>query len=68
MLQLWIGLAAIAISTFVRTAVFASLEKSADVTLQIFVGLLSIFGCGLDAVHGLVQAPAGQASRADLPP
>ena len=40
--HLWLGLPAIALSTLVGTTVFSSLEKTADVRLQIGVGLLSV--------------------------
>lgn len=41
-LHLWLGMPAIGLSTVVGTAVFSNLEKSADIKLQIGVGLLSV--------------------------
>ena len=53
--HLWLGLPAIVLSTFVGTAVFASLEKSADVWLQIGVGLLSVVAAVLTGLQTFLK-------------
>jgi hypothetical protein len=54
-LHLWLGLPAIALSTLVGTAVFSSLEKSANVTLQIVVGLLSVLAAVLTGLQTFLR-------------
>ncbi|WP_264293999.1 SLATT domain-containing protein [Diaphorobacter aerolatus] len=53
--HLWLGLPAIALGTIVGTAVFASLEKSADVRLQIGVGLLSVVAAVLTGLQTFLR-------------
>jgi hypothetical protein len=48
-------LPAIAFSTFVGTAVFSSLEKSADIRLQIGVGLLSVVAAVLTGLQTFLR-------------
>lgn len=54
-LHLWLGLPAIALSTLVGTAVFSSLEKSADAKLQIIVGLLSVLAAVLTGLQTFLR-------------
>ena len=53
--HLWLGLPAVALSTFVGTAVFSSLEKSADIRLQIGVGLLSVVAAVLTGLQTFLR-------------
>lgn len=53
--HLWLGLPAIVLSTFVGTAVFSSLEKSADIRLQIGVGLLSVVAAVLTGLQTFLR-------------
>lgn len=53
--HLWLGLPAIALSTIVGTAVFSSLEKSADIRLQIGVGLLSVVAAVLTGLQTFLR-------------
>lgn len=53
--HLWLGLPAIALSTIVGTAVFSSLGKSADVKLQIMVGLLSVLAAVLTGLQTFLR-------------
>lgn len=54
-LHLWLGLPAIALSTLVGTTVFSSLEKAADVRLQICVGLLSVVAAVLTGLQTFLR-------------
>ena len=54
-LHLWLGLPAIALSTLVGTTVFSSLEKTADVRLQIAVGLLSVVAAVLTGLQTFLR-------------
>lgn len=54
-LHLWLGLPAIALSTLVGTTVFSSLDKTADVRLQIAVGLLSVTAAVLTGLQTFLR-------------
>lgn len=63
-LHLWLGLPAIALSTLVGTTVFSSLEKTADVRLQIAVGLLSVVAAVLTGLQTFLRyAELGERHR-----
>ena len=53
--HLWLGLPAVALSTFVGTAVFSTLEKSADIKFQIGVGLLSVTAAVLTVLQTFLR-------------
>lgn len=54
-MHLWLGLPAIALSTIVGTAVFASLSKTADFSIQIAVGLLSVAAAVLTGLQTFLK-------------
>jgi hypothetical protein len=54
-LHLWLGLPAIALSTLVGTAVFASLSRAAELSLQIVIGLLSVAAAVLTGLQTFLK-------------